>query len=66
MAKELTEDHCPPENDHTVFVDLIVKMHESIVILNDKLRSSAQQFNYVTPRDFIDFIRQFIKLWEEK
>ena len=66
VAKELTANFDYKNINHNVLVELIVRMHKSVCILNNKLRSSAKKFNYMTPRDYIDFIRQFISLYEEK
>lgn len=27
---------------------------------------SAKKFNYITPRDFLDFIKHFVELYHEK
>jgi len=35
-------------------------MHISVRDINKKLMKSAKKFNYITPRDFLDFIRHFI------
>lgn len=56
VSKELTADSSY-KVDHNVIVDTIVKIHKSVITLNKKLRSSAQKFNYITPRDYLDFIR---------
>lgn len=37
-------------------------MHISVRDLNKKLQRSAKKFNYITPRDFLDFIRHFLSL----
>lgn len=34
--------------------------------LNIKLMKSAKKFNYITPRDFLDFIGHFVHLNQEK
>ncbi len=57
VAKELTEDMDYKGVDHQAMVDLVVRIHKSVVILNEKMRASARKFNYMTPRDFLDFIR---------
>jgi len=40
----------------------IVKLHIAVRDVNKKLMRSAKKFNYITPRDFLDFIRHFIEL----
>ena len=57
VAKELTENNDYQGVDQSALTELIVKIHKSVCILNEKMRSSAMKFNYMTPRDFIDFIR---------
>lgn len=67
VALELTAGvEFEPGIEHQVIVDLIVKIHKSVKTLNDKLQSSAKKFNYMTPRDYLDFIRHFITLTKEK
>ena len=66
VVKELTADFdlrgTPPDS----LVDLMVKIHNSVRVLNAKLKKSAKKFNYMTPRDFLDFIRHFGELLKEK
>lgn len=40
----------------------IVKLHIAVRDVNKKLLRAAKKFNYITPRDFLDFIRHFIEL----
>jgi len=35
-------------------------MHSTVIELNKKLAKSAKKFNYITPRDFLDFIKHFV------
>lgn len=41
-------------------------MHSTVIELNKKLAKSAKKFNYITPRDFLDFIKHFVELYKEK
>lgn len=73
MALELTENIEIPEGSLTVDEDikkvmenLIVQIHHSVCALNEQLKKSAKKFNYMTPRDYLDFIRHFITLHREK
>ena len=73
VARELSENIEVPENSiesdedpKDVVVQLIVKIHESVIFLNEKLKKGAKRFNYMTPRDFLDFIYHFIELHKEK
>lgn len=44
----------------------IVEIHKAVRDLNLKLMKAAKKFNYITPRDFLNFIKQFIQLETEK
>ena len=54
------------ESMHGLIVDSITSYHMIIKDLNDKLMKNAKKFNYITPRDFLDFIKHFINLQKEK
>ena len=41
-------------------------MHITVRDLNLKLARSAKKFNYITPRDLLDFIRHFVDLKQNK
>ena len=77
VAKKLTETcQCRKENFkkqdmsqdemYTLIVDSITSYHMIIKELNDKLAKNAKKFNYITPRDFLDFIKHFTNLLTEK
>ena len=77
VAKKLTEFvECRQENFmkenmnaddmYKSLVDSITSYHIIIKELNEKLAKNAKKFNYITPRDFLDFIRHFTKLQKEK
>lgn len=76
VAKELTEKVDYPEESfgskmgreeiHGKMTELIVYVHNSVRELNKKLQKSAKKFNYITPRDYLDFIRHFVVLQREK
>jgi dynein heavy chain 1 len=40
----------------------IVDLHKSVRDVNQKLQKQAKKFNYITPRDFLDFIKHFTHL----
>ena len=54
------------ENRHAKLTETIVYIHNSVRTLNKKLRKNAKKFNYITPRDYLDFIKQFVSLQQEK
>ena len=77
VAKKLTElVECRQENFikqdmnsdemYKCLVDSITSYHMIIKDLNEKLSKNAKKFNYITPRDFLDFIRHFTNLQKEK
>lgn len=53
-----------PKNE--ILADSIVKLHVTVRELNTKLMRQAKKYNFITPRDFLDFIRHFIDLRTEK
>lgn len=77
VAKEFTlvidpvpESFDPPvqedEARHAILINTIVGMHSTVIELNKKLAKSAKKFNYITPRDFLDFIKHFVEQYNEK
>ncbi|KAF4654456.1 hypothetical protein FOZ61_008250 [Perkinsus olseni] len=44
----------------------MVCIHESVVKLHDSLRALNKRFAYVTPRDYMDFLRHFEALYSTK
>ena len=51
---------------HEALCTCIVEMHLAVKEVNTKLSRSAKRFNYITPRDFLDFIKHFVELLHEK
>lgn len=47
-------------------INTIVGIHSTVIELNRKLAKSAKKFNFITPRDFLDFIKHFVELYNEK
>ena len=79
VAREFTLIIDPPEESftkqslkenmearHDTLVNSIVYIHNSVIEINKKLRKAAKKFNYITPRDFLDFIKHFIELHKDK
>jgi dynein heavy chain 1 len=54
------------EARHQVVIHTIVGIHNTVIELNKRLSKSAKKFNYITPRDFLDFIKHFVELYNEK
>lgn len=55
-----------PDLRHEAIVGCITYIHNSVVTTNAKLAKSAKKYNYITPRDFLDFIKHFVNLYGEK
>lgn len=51
---------------HELLCQAIVDIHSAVKKVNLKLMKSAKKFNYITPRDFLDFIKHFVELYHEK
>ena len=51
---------------HEALCQCIVEIHGAVKDVNQKLMRSAKKFNYITPRDFLDFIRHLVELLHEK
>lgn len=74
VAYELTDSMSIPDNSlkdsqediKDVLQQLIVRIHNSVRILNEQLQKGAKKFNYMTPRDFLDFINHLLELHKEK
>lgn len=47
-------------------MNTIVGIHNTVIELNRKLSKSAKKFNFITPRDFLDFIKHFVELYTDK
>ncbi|CAD8134930.1 unnamed protein product [Paramecium octaurelia] len=77
VGKAFTMYIDPPENafskkikDETqrqhILVSTLVYIQNTIIELNNKLQKGAKRFNYITPRDYLDFLKHFEKLHNEK
>lgn len=51
---------------HECLAETIVAFHERVDETNVVLRKSAMKYNFITPRDFLDFINHFLEILEEK
>ena len=65
VAQELTAV-VVDEADRPAIADVVVRAHKSVRALNDRLRAADRKANFITPRDYLDFIRQFTSLVTEK
>ena len=54
------------EARHGILIKTIVGIHNTVIELNKKLSKPAKKFNYITPRDFLDLIKHFVELYNEK
>ena len=53
-----------PKNE--LLSEVIVDMHCAIKETNLTLQKQAKKFNFITPRDFLDFIKHFVDLSSNK
>lgn len=44
----------------------IVQFHWIVKDLNQKLAKNAKKYNFITPRDYLDFIKHFISVLHHK
>lgn len=51
---------------HGELVRTVVHIHNTVKELNSQLAKSAKKFNYITPRDFLDFIHHLKTIYSEK
>lgn len=66
-----TGSHAGPGDEknqlrHAGLSEAIVAFHESVDDTNVQLRKAAQRYNFITPRDFLDFINHFLGVMKEK
>jgi dynein heavy chain 1 len=55
----------PPSHRESV-VNAMVAVHHSLRTKNDKLQKTQNRKMYLTPRHFLDFVAQYVKLYTEK
>eukprot|EP00392_Amoebophrya_sp_AT5.2_P018141 g18610.t1 len=51
---------------HIVLAESIVGMHEIIEDTHEEARKAAKKYNFIAPRDFLDFIHHFVAMHERK
>lgn len=47
-------------------VNCIVNIHKTVKDVNEKLKKGAKKHNFITPRDYLDFIKHFVDVEAEK
>ncbi|KAK5108990.1 hypothetical protein LTR62_007624 [Meristemomyces frigidus] len=55
-----------PLSHRDAIVNGMVHVHHSLRGFNDKLFKQQGKITYLTPRQFLDFVNQFVKLYNEK
>jgi dynein heavy chain 1 len=55
-----------PPSHREAIVNALVFVHQSIYRLNKQLERQRGRLNFVTPRHYLDFIAQYVKLFTEK
>ena len=61
----ISEDD-PADLMNEIIVSNVVYIHQSIIDINNKLMKSAKIFNYITPRDYLDFLNHFLTVHANK
>ena len=67
LMDESFEDYQPQERigeedtdpKHEALISSIVSIHKSVKQANVKLAKNAKKYNFITPRDYLDFIKHF-------
>ncbi|TGZ77375.1 dynein heavy chain [Ascodesmis nigricans] len=57
--------HLPPTHRESV-INAMVYIHFSLYRFNEKLRKQQHKTTFLTPRHFLDFVAQYVKLYNEK
>lgn len=60
---EETEESDPK---HEGLCTAIMQIHSAVKDLNAKSKEEGRKYNFITPRDFLDFIKHFVELFNEK
>ena len=55
-----------PPFHRTAVVNAFVAVHQTIYDVNKRLAHRQGRYNHVTPRHYLDFINQYVKLYAEK
>jgi dynein heavy chain 1 len=51
---------------HDCLAETIVAFHERVEETNEMLQKAAMKYNFITPRDFLDFVNHFLIILDEK
>jgi dynein heavy chain 1 len=66
QAMEGMDDNPAADPKNVALSNCLVDIHCTVRDLNERLQKAAKKFNYVTPRDFIDLVKHFEFLHEQK
>ncbi|CAK3926358.1 Dynein heavy chain, cytoplasmic [Lecanosticta acicola] len=55
-----------PLSHRDAVVNSMVHVHHSLRFFNDRLKRQQNRTTFLTPRQFLDFVAQFVKLFNEK
>lgn len=55
-----------PLSHRDAVVNAMVHVHHSLSSFNDRLKRQQNKTTFLTPRQFLDFVAQFVKLFNEK
>ncbi|TFK57575.1 dynein heavy chain protein 1 [Heliocybe sulcata] len=55
-----------PPTHRNAIVNALVHVHMSMYAINQRISRRQGRYNYVTPRHYLDFINQYVRLFNEK
>ena len=55
-----------PEDYKDSVIEHVVKVHESVGVFSKMFLQKLRRVNYVTPKNYLDFIKTYVRLLEEK
>ncbi|KAI9821833.1 MAG: hypothetical protein M1827_002415 [Pycnora praestabilis] len=55
-----------PASHRDAIVNSMVYIHHSLLRINQRLQKQQKRITYLTPRHFLDFVAQFVNLYNEK
>ena len=61
---ETGDDEINPK--HASLISSVVNIHSAVKLANTRLSRNAKKYNFITPRDYLDFIRHFISVLSSK
>ena len=66
ISVDLFQNPLVPDDHREQVVGHIVKVHDSVGNFSKEFQQKLRRSNYVTPKNYLDFINTYLKLLEEK